>query len=146
MSSLNVRQYVLVSIVNFAFLSSGVLIGAAFSARGPAHWVVLAESAPQEAKSASRFEDITPGVTTGSMGMAILLAGRIAADELQVRGVDLLKLQEGTLNLLIRGKTISLADAQALLENARPEKILRFKPAEPAKPVKPEEAPRKEGK
>ncbi len=112
-----------VATVNFATLLIGILIGYLI----PQLPRVFAQPAKPE------IEEIAPFMTTASAAFGTLLAGRIATDEIAVRGLDLVKLHENTLNLLAsKPGLFSQAEIQAVIDKSRAKTILRMK--EPAKP------------
>jgi hypothetical protein len=75
---MDAKTYCKISLINMAFLVAGIWIG---------QWHTRVVHAQQD------FEDIAPNITTGSLGVGKLLAGKIATDELTIQGVDILKLQ-----------------------------------------------------
>ena len=85
------------------------------------------------AQQKQEVEEITPTMTVGSAGIGTVLAGRIATDQIMVRGIDLIKLHENTLNLLREKGIVSLSDLNRIVDNSRPEKVLRMKAPEQKK-------------
>ncbi len=81
-----------------------------------------------QAQQKPGVEEISPGLTTGSIGVHTLLAHRIAADSIMVQGIDLINLQENMLNLLRVKGIATLPELQDLVENSKAETILRMKP------------------
>jgi hypothetical protein len=77
----------------------------------------------------SHFECISPGITSGTAAFNQLLAHQIAGDQVMVQGIDILKLQEGTLNLIrSRNPLISLQELQKVVDDAKVSKPLRLRP------------------
>lgn len=95
------------------------------------------------------FEDVSPVMSAGSAAFGTLLAGRFAADEITSHGVDIVKLQEATLNLMARKSAIpiSTSELQAVVTSATVSRPLRMKGPEPPKPEPKGEPPtKKDGK
>ncbi len=88
------------------------------------------------AQQKQEVEEITPIMTVGSAGIGTVLAGRIATDQIMVQGIDLIKLHENTLNLLREKGIVSLSDLNKIVDNSRPEKVLRMKATEQKKEEK----------
>jgi hypothetical protein len=71
-----------------------------------------------------QVEEITPNLSSGSAAFGTLLAGRIASDEIAVRGIDLIKLHENTLNLLAsKPLFFTPGDIQLLSRSPKPERF-----------------------
>ena len=128
------QAYLRVTILNVILISGGFLAGVAYRDRA----VVNAQS----------FEDISPAISAGSAAFGTLLAGRLAADEASVRGIDLLKLQEATLNLIGRKTLTPVSELQAVVDSAKVARPLRMKPEAPKPELQKELPPatKKEGK
>ena len=123
---MDAKTYVWVSVVNLAFLLAGMGLRGAMETR-----VV-------HAQSKESVEEITPLISAGSAAFGTLLAGRFAADQVMVKGIDLGKLQENIINLLASKPLLaSQAELQAAINNARVTP-LRMKTPEPAKPTPPQ--------
>jgi len=73
------------------------------------------------------FEYVTPTITAGVAGFNQVLAHQIAADQLMIQGIDILRLDENILNLL-RAKGVSLAETQKAVDEAKVAKPLRLRP------------------
>jgi len=123
MTNSPVKQRAVVATTNVITLLAGILIGLYLPQLPP----VFAQTPKPE------IEEIAPIMTVGSAGIGTLLAGRIATDEIAVKGLDLLKLHENILNLLAsKPGLFSQADIQGVIDKSRPRAILRMK--EPSKP------------
>jgi hypothetical protein len=122
---MDAHTYLKISAINLSFLMAGMWIGSQlFSGRRST--MVHAQQ---------QFEDITPGVSTGTMAVGTFLAGRIATDQLMVQGIDILKLNENLLNLLARKPMVATQlELQGVIDKSRVEKILRMKPPDQPKP------------
>jgi len=84
---------------------------------------------------AQSFEDVSPAVSAGTAAFGTLLAGRFAADQATVQGIDLLKLHEATLNFIARKNFgTTSAELQAVVDSAKVPRPLRVKQSEPPKP------------
>lgn len=111
--------------INFVTLLIGLTIGFLAGTSNPLERVVLAQSA--ETQDKPEVEEISPGLTTGAIGVHTLLAGRIATDSIMVKGIDLIKLHENTLNLLLRRKYVTISELNTVLEQSRAKTILKMK-------------------
>lgn len=118
----SVRTYVAVSATNLLFLGIGSALGFYLS------------GSPVRAQSSQAVEEIAPGLTTGSFAAHTILASRIATDSIQVRGYDLVKLHENTLNL-IASRHFAPAEAQAVIEKSKADPVLRIKAPETKPPA-----------
>ncbi len=96
-------RYAAVSFINLAILGAGIAIGVIvaphFEVKVQARTVEQQPAVPAPS-SANGPEQMTPGLSTGSMGAYLFLAHHIQSDELVVNGIDMLKLQQGELDLL----------------------------------------------
>lgn len=111
--------------INFVTLLIGLTIGFLAGTSNPLERVVLAQSTGAQDKQ--EVEEISPGLTTGTIGVHTLLAGRIATDSIMVKGIDLIKLHENTLNLLLRRKYVTISELNTVLEQSRAKTILKMK-------------------
>jgi hypothetical protein len=106
--------------VNLLTLFVGISIGLLLAHYEPGR--AFAQPTPQQ------FEEITPGLTSGTAAFGTLLAGRIAADEMTVRGIDLVKLHENTLGLLASKHSLfTQLEVQGVIEKSKATKPLRMK-------------------
>ena len=126
---LDTKAYLKVSAINFVFLMLGVGIGVI--ATRPPSSVVHAQS---KAETGQEFEDISPLISAGNAAFGTLLAGRFAADQITIQGLDLLAFDQNLINLLIAKEFAKHSEIEALINKSRPPKILRMKPPEPPKP------------
>lgn len=102
-------RYALISAINLVILLVGIAMGvllaphvetASAHPSGPPQATSAQTSPPPSAADNPQYEEITPGVTTGTMAVHTFLAHRIATDELMVNGYDVIALNEGIVNLL----------------------------------------------
>jgi len=122
-NGMNAKTYLKVSVVNLAFLLTGVGIKTVMEPR------VVHAQAKQDA------EEITPQITAGSAAFSTLLANRIAADQIMIRGIDIAKLQENIINVLAtKPLLVSQFELQNAINSARVTP-LRMKTPEPPKPA-----------
>jgi hypothetical protein len=137
------KTYLRVSAANLAFLFTGILIGApaARAARYVFDTIVHAQTKEDTGSIAAKaeapkpppvpscdtesFECITPGLTTGAAAFGVVLANRIASDQLMVNGYDPLKLQDLTLSTLQRKGILSTREVLAIVDGAKVQKPLR---------------------
>jgi hypothetical protein len=132
---MDAKTYLKVSIINLAFLLVGVMIGATVVSflffTGTAH--AQSPAAKMDAKAnppqcdESRFECVSPTMTSGPAGFYQLLSHQVAADQVMVQGIDLLKLHENTLNLLKSKNILTLAEIQKVVDDSRVAKPLRLR-------------------
>jgi len=115
----------LASLVNLVTLLIGIAIGIMLAPH--LEKPVKAVSAEPQASPAnpsqgavpSNIEQIQPAISAGSSGFYLLLAHHIQADELVVNGVDLIKLEQGELNLLSRTLGVNPQDVQNIVNQAK---------------------------
>jgi hypothetical protein len=120
---MDAKTYVKISVVNLAFLLAGMGIRSAMETR------------EVHAQTKQDVEEITPMISSPSAAFQTLLAGRIAADQVMVKGVDIVKLQENLINLLATKPFVaSQAEFQAAIDKARVTP-LRMKSPEPPQPT-----------
>lgn len=85
-------------------------------------------------------EQIQPTFTAGSEGIYLVLAHHIQADELVVNGIDLMKLQEGELELLSKSLGVTQQDIQRIVAQSRNTHLYQVatpKMSAPAQPPNP---------
>lgn len=110
-----------VVVVSLAMLLLGIFIGFVL---GPSSLSIASAEQGQPT-----FEEISPVMTIESAGIGTLLAGRVATDEITVKGFDLIKLQENTLKLLAsKSLFFSTAELQSVIDKSRAPVVLRMKP------------------
>jgi len=123
------QTYLRVTVLNVILISGGFLAGVAYRDR-----VVV--------QAQQQFEEISPGISTGTMAIGTLIAGRVATDQLSIQGVDILKLHENTLNYV--SKYVGTADGwRGVIADSRVPRPLRL--ALPKQPEPKKEEPKKEG-
>jgi hypothetical protein len=71
------------------------------------------------------------GIALGgeSVGTYLFLAHHIQSDELVVNGIDLLKLQQGEINLLARMPFVNPQELSGIVRDARAKQIYQFNPS-----------------
>ena len=125
------RTSLKVSAINLAFLICGGIAGVYVRGFFP----------PSSVHAQQQFEEISPNISTASMAVGTLVAGRVATDQLTVQGVDLVKLHENTINYVSR--YVGTADGwKGVIADSRAAKPLRM--AAPKKDTP--EPPKPEGK
>ncbi len=75
----------------------------------------------------TRFECVSPAITTGAAGFGIVLANKIGCDQLQVNGYDTLKLDNALLSALLRKGLLTSFDVSEIANSGKVEKPLRMK-------------------
>lgn len=114
--------------INFVTLLIGLTIGFLAGTSNTLERVVLAQSTGAQDKQ--EVEEISPGLTTGTIGVHTLLASRIASDSIMIQGVDLISLHENMLNLLRTKGIATTSELQRLVERSRAKTILKMKAPE----------------
>jgi hypothetical protein len=129
---MNARLYLKVSAINLCFLLAGILVWQVVSANTwqlhAAHAQDQPASRNASAAPSTDFEYVTPSITYGVGGFNQVIARQVAADEIMAQGVDLLKLHEATLNLLITKKVATVGEVQRVINGAKVERPLRIRP------------------
>jgi hypothetical protein len=125
------RHGAVIAVTNILTLLAGVIIGLSL----PHLSRVFAQPVPLTPPTVA-IEEVIPVMTAGAVAFGTVLAGRIAADDISVRGLDLLKLHQNTLNLMSsKPGLFTPAEVQGVIEQSRSPVILRMKgPVGPAPP------------
>jgi hypothetical protein len=124
---LGAMKYALASLANLLTLAIGIALGVMLSPHleKPAHAFSAAPQATAPpvttplAATPNGPEQISPTMTVGSIGTYLLLAHHIQSDELVVNGIDVLKLEQGEINLLARTLGINPQDVQNIVNDAK---------------------------
>jgi hypothetical protein len=145
---MEINTYIKASLINLGFLVAGLMIGLILVPRIE----TIVHAAPQAAKDASvpqvpassnppvsppsptagpKVTQVQPGMTTGTIGIYLILSHHLQTDELVVNGYDLLKLQNAELGLL--SHFVPQAEIKAAVESAKASEI--FQVAQPTPPV-----------
>jgi hypothetical protein len=115
---MDAKTYLKVSVVNLTFLLAGMGIRAAMETH------VVHAQAKQDVEESGK-----------SAAFETLLAGRIAADQIMIKGIDIGKLQENVINVLAtKSLVVSQSELQNAVNNARVTP-LRMKIPEVLKPA-----------
>ena len=117
----------LASFANLLTLAIGIAIGLMLAPRveKTAHAQVSnAQSVPpaptpQSSLGTTSPEQVQPAISAGSMGAFLLLAHHVQSDELVVNGIDMLKLQQGELNLLATIPGVMPQSIQKIVDDAK---------------------------
>jgi hypothetical protein len=114
-------------------LSIGFLLGSS-SLTAVVAQVTPGQLQPQQpaAPAQPEYEEIAPVIAAGSGAFGILLSGRLATDEIAVKGTDIVKLQENLLNLLIAKRLFTTAELQKVIDGAKVARPLRMKQPAPS--------------
>lgn len=124
------NKYTLSAAINLITLLIGLFIGFLF---GTAHNdKVFAQAIPP---STQKVEEVTPGITVGTIGTNLMLAHIAEADNLIVNGYDVMKLQEGVLNYLSSRPTAERADIQNIINQAKAPTFYKMKEDKSAAPT-----------
>lgn len=128
--------------LNLLTLLIGIAIGfslhgnvqEAAHAQATASPTVSQQISPTVTATPQQVEEVAPTITFGSAGTGLLLAHEVAADNVVVRGFDLLKLHENTLNYLSRQFGANQVALQQIIESSRAPKVYRLKAPAQEKP------------
>jgi hypothetical protein len=139
------KERIIGSILTLVTLILGMAVGFAFGAWW-SHGVKAQQSAgataqvgtQTEAKAEVKraIEEVSPNITSGTAAFGTLLAGRIASDQLMVRGIDIIELQQNTLNILRTKGIGTFREWDDLIERSQARPVLRMKSPEPPKGTK----------
>ena len=132
---MKLRLYICVSLLNLCFLAAGIGIDRLIHS-GP----VYAQASPPPP---SEYEEISPIMTVGSAGIGTLLANRVASDQIMANGYDVLKLDEGILQLIQRKTFATDSELQGVVDRAKVAHPLRAKVASPSPSQAPPKGPGK---
>lgn len=127
---MNAKTYLQISALNLLFLIVGVAIGAtAVLVSGSAHAqdAKVAEKPATDNCDATKFDCVSPNISSGTALFGILISNRIGADRLEVNGYEPLKLHEKTLQLLARKGLLTGAEIEQIISTSKAEKPLRLK-------------------
>ena len=152
-----IMKNALVSLVNLVTLLIGIGIGVmlaphfekgARAATGigqspPASTLPQSANIPVSPLAPSGVEQISPGLTVGSVGVYLLLSHHVQSDELVVNGIDLLKLHEGELGLLSRIPGVSPLELQGIVNSARDTHLYQVARPKPSQQSQPGNTPKK---
>jgi|SRR5579875_2145499 len=81
-------------------------------------------------------ETIHPVLTAGSAAFGTLLVHRMAADQVMVKGVDLISFDQNLVNLLLQKHVASIPELEEVIKESKAAKILQLAPPTPAAPGK----------
>jgi hypothetical protein len=138
-------KYTAATVINFLTLLVGIAIGVGLAprlnklVRVSAAEVQAQVTAPQSGMVPPKVTPVTPMMTGGSIGVYLVLAHQVQADQLVVNGYDVLKLQQGELNLLAR--FVPAPDIAAVVNNSRATEIFTVANPKPAAPPAPATKP-----
>jgi hypothetical protein len=146
MYRMETMKYTLGALVNLFTLAAGITIGILLAPH--LEKTVQATSADSQSSPANAAqptsntpEQITPGLTTGSMGTYLLLAHHVQSDELVVNGIDILKLEQGEINLLSTLPGVFPGSVQKIVDDARNTHLYQVASPKPAVPPTPAPKP-----
>jgi hypothetical protein len=137
-------RYALTSFANLLILLVGITIGVLLAPHIEQH-AQAANTDPQTTPAASLstkegIEQVQPSMQAGTVGFYLLLAHHTQTDELVVNGIDLLKLEQGELNLLSRIPGVYPGQIQAIVDDAKKDthlyQVSTPKPPVPLAPIK----------
>jgi hypothetical protein len=142
-------KYALASAVNLVTLLVGIAIGtlaaphfdrsanaAAIAQVKPTTTTIPAPSNFTGTVTGPKITPVTPMLSGGTAAFYLLLSHHIQADEMVVNGYDLLKLQQGELNLLAR--TVPAADIAEVVKNSAASEFFTAQQNGNAQPPKPQ--------
>ena len=130
-------KYAIVSAINLAILLVGIAIGVMLAPRiekkasaDDDHQAATQQRPvpPNDTVTAVKTTAVQPSLTTGTVGIYLVLSHHIQSDELVVNGYDLLKLQNGELQLLSR--FVPPAEIQKMVNDSKASEL--FTVSQPA--------------
>ena len=107
------NKYTIAAFLNLATLVVGLVVG--FMLGSGTSKVNAQAITPVTPK----IEEVTPGMTVGTIGVGLLLAHQTETDNLVVNGFDVMKIQEGILNYLGTRPLAEKADLLNIIEKSR---------------------------
>jgi hypothetical protein len=119
-------------IVNMGTLFLGLVLG---FAAGAFYYPRLNVEAQVVIPPSPQIKEITPGITTGSLGTNLILAHEIAADSVVVNGYDVMRMEQAILNYLATRPTAEAADIQNIVNASRATTIYRLAPPKATPPA-----------
>jgi hypothetical protein len=124
----NFQKYLKLRGINLCFLIAGALLSQ-FVERSWQLYEAHAQEpvAGRPSTPSSEYEYVSPGFTIGVAGFNQALAHQIASDQIMVQGVDLMKLHEATLNLLIAKKVATASEVQKVIDDSKVKHPLKIK-------------------
>ena len=129
-------RYALTTFANLAVLLVGITIGVILAPHVEKH-AQAAEGQTQTpaapAVNNSSPEQVQPQMTIGTIGAYIVLSHHVQSDEMVVNGIDILKLEQGELNLLSRIPGVYPWEVQGIVDNAKATHL--YQVASPKPPV-----------
>ena len=136
-----IMKYALASLANLITLGVGISIGLIlaphFEKRVRAEATDFGQSpqagtsAPVPTQSPQKITPVNPVMTAGSVGVYLVLSHHVQSDELVVNGYDMLKLQNGELQLLSR--FVPASEIQKIVEDSKTNEL--FTVAQPPQPA-----------
>jgi len=138
---MDAKLYIKVSVLNFAFLLVGIVVGAmivlTLFVTGTVHAQAdgkavtpptKIDSSPKQITGCddAHFECVSPGISSGTAAFSTLLAHKFASDQLQVNGYEPLKLFDNTMRTLIAKGLLTAAEAQKITADSKTDKPLRL--------------------
>lgn len=133
-------KYALTTLANLLTLAVGITIGLLLAPH--IEKSVHATSAEPQAIPGTAFSGsiaqqsaepkvttVQPSMTTGTVGIYLVLSHHVQSDELVVNGYDMLKLQNGELALLSR--FVPASEIQSMVESSKAGEVFTVKPPQP---------------
>jgi hypothetical protein len=136
-------RYAVVSAINLAILLVGITLGVMLAP----HIEKSADAAEPQASqmpaapAGQKLTPVRPSMTTGTIGIYLILAHHIQSDELVVNGYDLLKLQNSELQMLSR--FVPAAEIQRAVEDAKTGEMYTVAQPTPPPATQPNKSPQK---
>ncbi|MGA8090097.1 MAG: hypothetical protein WCA10_22695 [Terracidiphilus sp.] len=120
----------LASLINLLTLLIGITIGIILAPHleRPAHALGAEPQVALSTTPPSGPEQITPQISAGNAAVYLFLAHHIQSDELVVNGIDMLKLQQGEVNLLSRIPGVNPLELQGIVNSAKDTHLYQVAP------------------
>jgi hypothetical protein len=140
-------KYALASLANLATLAIGITIGIMLAPHLEKPASARAEPSQVQPSSGGLGaptgftatvvvpEQVQPQMTTGTIGSYLLLAHHVQTDELVVNGLDVVKLEQGELNLMARTLGFNRQDVQNIVDQARTTQLYQVAPQKQPAPA-----------
>jgi hypothetical protein len=133
----NISDKTVGKLVSLAILAVGLAVGFAGGVMYRPQQEVQAQASGVQSPN---VQEVSPGMTTGTLGVNLLLAHEVAADRIIVNGYDLLKMQSNILGYLASRPSAETADIQNIVRRSQADTIYKIKQPAPAPPP-PEKKP-----
>jgi hypothetical protein len=123
------NKYAFAAAINLLTLVIGLGIGFMFGTARTEK--VFAQVVPPPTQ---KIEEVSPGLSTGTIAVGLVLSHVAETDTLIANGYDVMKMQEGILNYLGSRPNAERADIQNIVTRSKAETFYKIKEEKPAAP------------